>query len=311
MTPAFTDIHHELTAKDEAVVSAIRAQSAPFKGMMSGPEARGGYDEMIGAIPAANDITHENAVIGGVSGIWCRPKNARPDAAILYLHGGAYVLGSANAYRHFAGQFAARTNTSAFVPDYGLAPERPFPAAVNDAQSVYRGLVAQGISRIVIVGDSAGGGLSLVLLSLAQAEASAGQGQAPTACVVMSPWTDMALTGASYATRADEDPFLTQAVLKTSAAHYLGTKAANHPHASPLYGDLAGLPPIQMHVGTSEVLLDDTLSFAARVRATGGDATVHVWQGMPHVFPSSFGILDAGEQAMVLMSDFIRANVQP
>ncbi len=250
---------------------------------MNGPQARGPYDDMIGAIPAAADVTYERADIGGVSGFWCRPQTATSDTAILYLHGGAYVLGSAYAYRHFAGQFASRTNTAAFVADYGLAPERPFPAGVNDAQAVHRGLVAQGINKIVLVGDSAGGGLSLVLLALVQADADAGKAgkaPAPLACVVMSPWTDLALTGASHTTRADEDPFLTQSALKASVALYLGAEAATHPHASPLYGKLDGLPPIQMHVGTSEVLLDDTLQFAERAGAACANVSAHVWEGL-------------------------------
>ncbi len=309
MKPMPGNLQHGLSPKDEATVSAIRVQSAPFKGMMKGPEARGGYDQMIGAIPAAADISYEAAEVGGVGGIWCRPKTASPGAAILYLHGGAYVLGSANAYRHFAGQFAARTGTAAFVPDYGLAPERPFPAGVNDAQAVYRALAAQGIKKVVLVGDSAGGGLSLVLLALAKADTDSGKGLTPRACVVMSPWTDLTLTGSSHVKRADEDPFLTQGALQATSALYLGKTDATHPLASPLHGNLAGLPPIQLHVGTSEVLLDDTLRYAEKVRAAGGDADAHVWEGMPHVFPSSVGMLDAAEQAMTIMADFIKEKL--
>ena len=309
MTPTNLAIRYQPTAKDLATVAAVRAQTAPFKGMMSGSHARGPYDDMIGAIPAAVGVSYEKADVGGVPGFWCRPQTATPDTAILYLHGGAYVLGSANAYRHFAGQFAARTGTAAFVPDYGLAPERPFPAGVNDAQSVYRALAAQGIKKIVLVGDSAGGGLSLVLLALAKADTDSGKGLTPRACVVMSPWTDLTLTGSSHVKRADEDPFLTQGALQASSALYLGKTDATHPLASPLHGNLAGLPPIQLQVGTSEVLLDDTLLYAEKVRAAGGDAVAHVWEGMPHVFPSSLGLLDAAEQAMAIMADFIKAKL--
>ena len=124
--------------------------------------------------PDAAGVQYEDAVVGGVKGVWCRPENARAGAAILYLHGGAYVLGTARAYRHLAGQVAAIANVAAFVADYRLAPENPFPAAVEDAQAVYRGLTEQGIKRIMIVGDSAGGGLALVLLSLTRAHAAAG-----------------------------------------------------------------------------------------------------------------------------------------
>ncbi len=298
-------IHHGLTPKDEATVATIRAQSAAFKGMMTGPEARAGYDAMIEAVAAADDMIYEKAVVGGVGGVWCRPKDMRGDAALLYLHGGAYVLGSAHAYRHFAGQFAARIKAPTFVPDYGLAPERPFPAGVGDAHAVYRCLAASGVGKIAIVGDSAGGGLALTVLALAQADADVGNGPAPVACVVISPWTDLALTGSSYATRAEEDPFVTHGMLKSTAALYLGAQAATHPLASPLYGKLACLAPTQLHVGTSEVLLDDSLQYAQRARAQGSDATVHVWQGMPHVFPSSMGMLDAADQAMDIMAAFL------
>jgi epsilon-lactone hydrolase len=298
-------IRHGLTQKDEATVAAIRAQSAAFKGMMTGPEARGGYDAMIEAVPDAGEVNRENATVGGVGGVWCRPKDARGDAALLYLHGGAYVLGSARAYRHFAGQFAARTKIDAFVPDYGLAPERPFPAGVGDAHAVYRGLVASGVQKIAIVGDSVGGGLALTVLALAQADADAGIGLAPAACVVMSPWTDLALTGSTYATRAEEDPFVTYNMLKTCAGLYLGAQDPTHPLASPLYGKLSNLPPTQLHVGSSEVLLDDSLQYVQRARAQGSDATVHLWQGMPHVFPSNIGMLDAADEAMSIMTSFL------
>lgn len=132
----------------------MREQVAPMKGSITGPEA------------------YETATVGGVDGAWCRPVDAADaSAAILYFHGGAYVIGSALAYRNFVGQVVARTKTAAFVPEYGLAPERPFPAAVDDARAAYAGLVAQGLTKIALAGDSAGGGLALVLFSLAVAQA--------------------------------------------------------------------------------------------------------------------------------------------
>ena len=302
-------VDHPASPKDLAVVAAIAEQSAPFKGMMSSPEARAPYDEMIAAIPGAAGVTHDAATIDGVSGYWCCTASAPSDAAILYLHGGAYVLGSAKAYRNFAGQFAARTGVNVFVADYGLAPERPFPGGVEDARAVWQGLQAQGFRRLLVVGDSAGGGLSLSLLAWASAEAAAGRGVAPMACVVMSPWTDLTLSGDSYTSKADEEPFLTMAMAKTSVGLYLGATAPDTPAASPLYSAHTGLPPIQIHVGTREVLLDDSLSYAARVQAAGGQITGHVWQGMPHVFPSSFAMLEAGEAAMQLMTDFLTARL--
>lgn len=303
-------VQHQPSPKDNATVAAIRAQAAPFKGAMGSPLARPAYDAMIDAVPAAADVTHEAGTVGGVNGFWCRPQDARTDAVLLYLHGGAYILGSASAYRHFAGQFAARAGMATFVADYALAPERPFPAAVEDARAAYHGLHANGFNAIGLVGDSAGGGLALVTLALAQADALAGKGVAPRCCVVMSPWTDLALTGSSYATRAEEDPFVTMGMLKSCAEQYLGSQHPGEPMVSPLYGALGGMAPTQVHVGTSEVLLDDSLRYAERARAQGGSATVHVWQNMPHVFPSNLGALDAAQEAMDIMGDFLVQHLQ-
>jgi monoterpene epsilon-lactone hydrolase len=299
------EVGHPLVEEDRAVVSAMRARVAPFKGKMGDPGARGAFDEVMEQTPDVPGVTYGPKEIGGVAGIVCTPRAPRPATAILYLHGGAYLLGSPTAYRHLAGQFAARLNATAFVPEYRLAPEHPFPAALEDATAAYRGLVDQGVRKIVIVGDSAGGGLSLVLLSVAQSEAVAGRGLPPSAAVVMSPWTDLALTGESLRDRADDDPLLTAEMLSRAAGSYLGGRDPRDPRLSPLYGRLAGLPPVQLHVGTSEILLDDARRYAERARAAGVDATAHVWEGMPHVFPASVGALHAAERSLEEMAAFI------
>jgi len=296
---------HALTAKDDATVAALRAQLAPLKGKMDGPQARGMFDEVMEHTPDAPGVSYEEGTIGGVRGIWCRPQDARPGVALLHLHGGAYVLGSAHAFRHFVGQIAARTKAAAFVAEYRLAPEHAFPAAVDDARAAYRGLIEQGAQRIAIVGDSAGGGLALVLLSVARAEAVASRGLVPSGAVVMSPWTDLALTGLSLQSRADDDPLVTREMLAVASASYLRMQDPRDPLASPLYGRLSGLPPIQLHVGTSEVLLDDAIRYAERAHAEGVDVTVHAWEGMTHVFPSSVGSLDAADQALNIMAAFL------
>ena len=296
---------HPIGDADRVRVEAMRQQVAPFKGKMGDPSARGAFDEVMEETPDAPDVAYEDAVVGGIAGIRCVPRNPRPGAAILYLHGGAYLLGSPRAYRHFAGQFAARTSTTAFIAEYRLAPEHRFPAAVDDAHAVYRGLVAEGADKIVIVGDSAGGGLTLVTLALARAEAAAGRGLAPSGALAISPWTDLALTGASLRERAAEDPLLTTEMLAKARISYLGEHDPSDPRASPLYGRLVGLPPIQLHVGASEILLDDTRRFVAKARSAGVDVDAHVWEGMTHVFPSSVGRLDAAEQAFTIMTSFL------
>jgi acetyl esterase/lipase len=195
------EIDHPLSAEDSKVMDAMRLAMAPGRGHIE----RASFDEVIEQTPDAAGVTYETAVIGGVPGVWCRPAIALPSAVILYLHGGAYIAGTAHAYRHLAGQIAARAGVAAFVADYRLAPECHFPAAVSDAHSLYRDLFARGARSIGIVGDSAGGGLALSLLARAQSEALAGAGLAPCAAAVISPWTDLALTAPSLEDRAAAD----------------------------------------------------------------------------------------------------------
>ena len=298
------NVHHPLDVQDADVVEAVRTKSAPYKGALIGPAVRSAYDPIFEAIAAAEGVLYEQGLIAGIEGVWCRSAAAKAGAVILYLHGGAYVLGSAQAYRHFAGQFAARTQLPVFVAHYRLAPEHPCPAALEDAQAVYRGLLDAGYRQIIVVGDSAGGGLSLSLLSHLQ-DASASGGVKPVAAVLMSPWTDLALTGESLVDKAVEDPMLTRDMLAANAAMYLNHRAATLPQASPLYANLQGLPPLQIHVGTSEILLDDSVRYAERARKAGVAVTVHTWQGMPHVFPSMTGALKAADEALAIMASFI------
>jgi monoterpene epsilon-lactone hydrolase len=303
--PSSAEIYHPLNDKDDGIIAALRVQVAPLRGKLDGPHGRGLFDDVMEHTPDAAGVHYEEGVVGGVRGIWCRPQGARPGVALQHMHGGGYVLGSAHAYRHFVGQIAARANASAFVAEYRLAPEHAFPAAVDDARAVYRGIAEQGTQRIVLTGDSAGGGLALVLLAAAHAEAAAGRGQAPSGAAVMSPWTDLTLAGPSFQSRADEDPLNTKGMLASMAAAYLRTQDASEPLASPLRGTLADLPPIQLHVGTREVLLDDTLRYVERARAAGVHATAHVWEGMTHVFQSSVGSLDAADKSLSIMAAFL------
>ncbi len=306
---ADAEVLHPLIAEDRAVVAAMHAQAEPVKGTLTGPEAREAYDGIMEQTPDAPGVSYERGAVGGVRGIWCRPRTAVPGVVILYLHGGAYVLGSAHAYRHLAGQVAARANATAFVADYRLAPEDPFPAALDDALAAYRGLVEAGARTLAIVGDSSGGGLALAVLSITRAEALAGTGVGPRAAVALSPWTDLALTGPSMEERAGDDPILTPAMLATTGGSYLQGHDPRDPLASPLYGRLAGLPPIQLHVGTSEVLLDDSRRYVERARREGVDATAHIWEGMPHVFPASIGTLDAAERALETIAAFLKQKL--
>ena len=288
---------HKLYFADRVVMLAMRCVLAVSAKPASSPEARPGFDKMIAKITGAEGVEYEAAEIGGVSGWWCRPANAVPGKVILYLHGGAYLLGSAYAYRNFAGRIAARAAVATFVADYGLAPERPFPAAFNDALAAYEGLENAGCDAVAIAGDSAGGGLALAIFSAVSKRPQSRQAKPPVAAVVMSPWLDLTLSGGTMTARAGSDPLLTRDTLAQASALYLGPADPRDSRASALFGSLASLPPVTIHVGDDEILLDDTLRYAREVEAVGGSADVHVWKGMVHVFPTN-SLLKAASEAL-------------
>lgn len=297
-------IHHPLEPQDRAIMAKIRETAAPAKGVLD----RASFDAVIEHTSPASGVTYEAAIVGGCAGWWCRPLQETPGAAILYLHGGAYIAGTANAYCHFVGQIAARVHRAAFIPDYALAPENTFPAAVNDAEAAYAGLLEQGFGDVVLVGDSAGGGLALILASPTAVARERTPRLPPTRVAVLSPWTDLALDGSTMETRADADPFLTKAALSSAAHRYLGAHDSRDPLASPLYGILKGLPPIRVDVGEDEILLDDSRRYAERVASAGGEIQLHTWAGMPHVFPSNVGVLHAADQALDDIASFLRGT---
>lgn len=298
MTPIFHDEH----LVDRAAMLAMRAMLELGGERTLGPAARPEFDALIARTPHADGIVYEAATVAGVPGWWCRPADPSGDGVILYLHGGAYVVGSASAYRHFVGQIASRARLAAFVADYALAPERPFPAATDDALAAYRGLVAAGHRQIALAGDSAGGGLTLALL---RSVCRISDLPRPLGAMVLSPWTDLALTGASVENRAAADPLLTRKALEEAAKLYLGDRSRCIPLASPLNDDLSGMPAVQIHVGEDEILLDDSVRYATRMNAAGGRAGVHVWGGMVHVFPSNVNMLKAAGEALDIAGAFL------
>jgi monoterpene epsilon-lactone hydrolase len=206
------------------------------------------------------------------------------------------------------GHIALSSGVDAFIPDYRLAPEHPFPAAVRDAEACYRGLVDRGIRNIVLTGDSAGGNLALVLLSIATAQAVSG-GIAPAGAAVLSPVTDLGLTGESFETRAEVDPYFIRSQAAGLVRSYLGETDPKVPSASPLYGDLTGLPAIRVHVGDDEVLLEDSRRYVERAVAVGVDATLDVWQGMAHGFVNGVGTLNAATEALSAIGKFLNRRL--
>jgi monoterpene epsilon-lactone hydrolase len=296
---------HKEHLLDRAAMLAMRTVLAVQPKLEFGPEARPEFDTLMEKTFAAEGVTYDVETIGGLAGWWCKPQQSADDSAVVYFHGGAYVLGSAAAYRNFVGQIAAKAKVAIFIVDYGLAPEHPFPAAVNEAAAIYHGLAASGLSKLAIAGDSAGGGLALALLLLVTAAAKDGTVPTPLAAVVMSPWTDLALTGKSIEGRAKSDPMLTRDALIQAAELYLGNEDRHDPKASPLYGEVSGLPPVLFHVGEDEILLDDSRRFANRIEAAGGVAQLHIWEGMTHVFPSNLS-LQAAKDALDDIGAFLQ-----
>lgn len=294
---------HPITPADKTTMIAMRAIVEPNKGRLQGIAAREPYDAIMSRVIAPAGITYEADTVGGVSGWWCRSETARPGEVILHLHGGWFNWGSAQAFRNLIGHLAVRTNVEAFIPDYRLAPEHPFPAALHDAHACYAGLFDRGFHQVAITGDSAGGCLALGLLSIAT-RAKSNQ-SVPVGAVALSPVTDLTLTGASWQTRAAADPYFLRAQAVELVGSYLGGHDPRDPLASPLCGNLSDLPPIRVHVGDDEVLLDDSLRYVERAVAAGVDARVDVWEGMAHGFLSGIGTLAASNETLEMITTFL------
>jgi len=287
--------------------AALRRHFADFWAGETG-EPRAIYDRFVAASPRTGDVSTEDVSAGEVHGWWVRPRSAGAGQAILFLHGGGYVQGSAAAYRGFVSQIVSRAGIPAFVIDYPLAPEASLPAAPQAALAAWRYLVDQGYDRIAIVGDSAGGGLSLVTL---QQFARRSEGPAPIAGVVFSPWTDLAFTGASMTDPAVVDPLIGYDYLQDCARTYIGGYAPSDPLASPLYGAMPGLPPLLIQVGTDERLLDDSRQFAARAAAAGVPVELEIWEGMHHVFQLDVAHLESSRTALDRAARFLAVAFQP
>ena len=255
-------------------------------------------------VPAG--VVAELSSIGGVAGEWLRP--AQPtDATLLYLHGGAYFACSSATHRPITAGFARR-GLQVFAANYRLAPEHLFPAAVDDAVAAYRGLIASGIpaSRLTLAGDSAGGGLALAtLLSLRDAG-----DPLPAAAVLFSPWTDLAATGASIAANGRRDAMFSGQGADQAGRVYLGGADPRDPLASPLYAELHGLPPLLIHTGSYEILLDDSIRVVERARQAGTDVQFQTWPVVPHVW-QLFQFLPEARQSMDEAGRFLREATAP
>jgi acetyl esterase/lipase len=287
----------------------MRAMVSSNKGAQPGPEARGQFDALMESVSPRGDVTFEAATVGGIPGVWVYPANSRPGEALIHLHGGWFNFGSAKAYRHLVAHIAARARAKAFIPDYRLAPEFPFPAATGDVLACYEGLARNDVQRIAVTGDSAGGNLALGLASTVINEA-AGMTAALVGVVVLSPVTDLTLSGGSYETHAEADPLFTRAQVAVLVQRYLGVADPKQTLASPLFGQPSRMPPIRVHVGDNEVLLDDSLRYVTRAIAAGVDARADVWMGMPHGFSANVGRFKAAAQSLDDIGAFLAGRLR-
>ncbi len=255
-----------------------------------------------GALPPPKGARYQPAVVGGIAGEWVESDHGGA-GTILYLHGGGYFACSARTHRPITAAYALR-GFRVFAPDYRLAPEHPFPAAVDDALACYRAMRALvPAGGLAIGGDSAGGGLALATLLGAKAAGLA----MPDCAVLFSPWTDLAGTGASVITNARRDSMLYAPKLTEAGATYLGGADPRSPLASPLYADLTGLPPLLIQVGAPEILLDDSTRLATAARAAGVSVDISIWPNLPHVWQMMPSLLPEARQAMDGAAEFIKA----
>lgn len=253
------------------------------------------YEALFETMPVAGDLSFRDQEIAGVDCIRVTPPGDA-EGLVIYLHGGGYVVGSAEGYRGLAGEVARAAGMEALVVDYTLAPEYPFPNAVEDAVAVIMGLRAQGLParKIVLAGDSAGGGLVLAtLLKLRELEEDM-----PAAALLISPWADLTCTAASLESNRAADPSLTKEGLQSCAKHYLAGQEASDPLASPVLGDLTGLPPLLVQVGDIEILLDDAKAVAKRAEEAGVEVTLEIHPGLPHVFHAFHFMLPQAKKAL-------------
>jgi monoterpene epsilon-lactone hydrolase len=268
---------------------------------------RAAFDALMTQVPVPEDVLRKPVEIGGVGGIEVTIPGNEPGRVILYFHGGVYVIGSAATSVPLVAGLVRRTGVNAITLDYRLAPEHPYPAAVEDARAAYAGLLAQGMDpgQIVLAGDSAGGGLAVATLLAARDDGL----PMPSGAFLMSPYADLTLSGETLIERQSLDPILTEEGLRVRAPEYLAGADPADPLISPIFGDLRGLPPLLIQVGSHEILLSDALRLAARAATTDVAVTLDVTPGVPHVFQGYAALLDEAGAALDRAADFVRAQL--
>jgi acetyl esterase/lipase len=293
------------SAELETVIQLLR-DHPPFPGDDI-ESMRASMDALTSATPLPEDVKLEAVEAGGVPAEWTAAPGADSGRVVVYFHGGGYTIGSIQSHRPLVARLARATGARVLSVAYRLAPEHPYPAAVEDAVAAYRHVVANGVppSRVAIAGDSAGGGLTAACLVALR---DAGD-PLPAAGVCLSPWLDLSLSGGSWQTKADLDPLLQRAAIKMMADAYLAGADPTSATASPLFADLSGLPPVLVQVGTRETLLDDATGFAERARAAGVDVELDVWEDMIHVWHAFADLLPEARDAIDRVAAYLAARL--
>jgi acetyl esterase/lipase len=244
---------------------------------------------------------------GGVRGEWVLAPGAREDRAVFFVHGGGFIIGSPALYRHLVSRLSQAAGCAVFSLDYRLAPENPYPAALDDVLRAWRWLSSDQIepSKLAAAGDSAGGNLVLAALM----RLSGLEQPLPAAVAAMAPWTDLSVSGDSVSTNRRADPYIPAELLRPVAAAYLKGSDPRAPDVSPLFGDFSRFPPLLIHVGSKEVLLDDALRLERAARHSGVDVTLENWQGLPHVFQLFAPFVPEGRRSLQKLGSFLRRHL--
>ena len=288
----------------DAIDAALRAE--PFGLDQSTDEHRKSF-QAFALRPYPADVAAADVTLGGVGAIELTVAGHAADPTVLYFHGGGYVAGSARTGTHLAAELARRAGGRALSADYRLAPEHPYPAAVQDGLAAYAGLLESGVSpaRVLVAGDSAGGGLAVATLLAAR---DRGLPQ-PAAAAVFSPWADISRSGASMRTKDGADPLFSYDAMGWYAGRYLPAGDRSAPLASPVFAALIGLPPLLIQVGSHEVLLDDAVRLAANAGRDDVDVTLRVAAECTHVFQNRFGELDEADEAIDEVARFFKRHL--
>ncbi|MHA1303183.1 MAG: alpha/beta hydrolase [Candidatus Heimdallarchaeaceae archaeon] len=294
-----------VSRKAKLVIKLLRALPVRTMQERSVEKKRHILEKTLSVLKIPDKVSVEPTSIDEMYAEWLEPHNVNTQRVLLYLHGGAYTIGSPQTHLAFTARLSLVTSSRVLLIDYRLAPENPFPAAVEDAVRAYLWLIKEHKIKpenIIVMGDSAGGGLTIAtLLKLKQEGITL-----PAAAICISPWVDLALTGESIITRAEEDPQLAKADLQFAAEMYLQGEDPRNPLASPLYADLSGLPPLFIQVGTAEILLDDSTRIAKKAREAGVDVTLDIWDEMIHCFTLFGKLIPESKKALDNINYFIQ-----